>query len=361
MAKSVLYTATDQDKDIRLDTLLAERGCYASRSAAAKAVGEGKVFVNGAVPQKRYAVQPGDTVVYEELEPEGAPELAGEPIPLDVRFEDDDLLVISKQAGLICHPSFNHFEHTLVNALVYRYGHDNLAHVQGDDRPGIVHRLDGDTSGLMLCARDDETGYALQEAIRLKEVDRRYLALVHGVLSMDSGEVDAPIARNHKTGVTMLVSDDPSSREALTTFHVIERFEARRKDDGYTLVECKLFTGRTHQIRVHMRFIRHCIVGDPAYGSHGPVEQLGLNRQFLHSYRLAFTHPVTGERLDFTDYLPDDLQTALDKLKDRSVGVTPYGQEVLDRLAQARIDGGTLEVVEPGMDGSADGAADGDE
>ncbi|MGI6591444.1 MAG: RluA family pseudouridine synthase [Eggerthellaceae bacterium] len=345
MAKSVLYTATDSDAGVRLDALLAERGCYASRSASAKRIEEGRVFVNGDVQPKRYAVKAGDTIVYEEEdEAAGQFSLRGEPIDLDIRYEDDDLLVISKQAGLICHPSFNHFDHTLVNALVYRYGHDHLAHVQGDDRPGIVHRLDGDTSGLMICAKDDAAGFALQEAIRVKEVDRRYLALVHGILAVDSGEVDAPIARNHKTGTTMLVSDAPGSREALTTFRVLERFEARKKDDGYTLVECKLFTGRTHQIRVHMHFIHHCIVGDPAYGSHGPAEQLGVQRQFLHSYRLAFDHPTTGVRLRFTDYLPDDLQTGLDCLSGRSMGTTPYGDEVLRALSEAKAVGGISSI-----------------
>ncbi|MGI6536301.1 MAG: RluA family pseudouridine synthase [Eggerthellaceae bacterium] len=346
MAKSVLYSATAADNGMRLDTLLAERGCYPSRSAAAKAVADGKVFVNGSAEQKKYAVQAGDTIVYEELETEHHVQLYGEPIPLDIRYEDDDLLVISKQAGLICHPSFNHYDNTLVNALIYRYGHEGLAHVQGDDRPGIVHRLDGETSGLMLCAKDDDAGFALQEAIRRKDVDRRYLALVHGILPMDSGEVDAPIARDHKTGVTMLVSDGPGSREALTTFRVVERFEAQRKDDGYTLVECKLFTGRTHQIRVHMRFIHHCIVGDQAYGSHGPSEQLGLSRQFLHSYRLAFDHPRMQQHFDFTDYLPDDLQAALDRLDGRSLGTTPFGAEVLARLEKARAEGGLREISE---------------
>lgn len=347
MARSVLYLAKDDDAGIRLDALLAERGCYASRSAAAKNIEEGRVFVNGDAPLKRYAVKSGDTIVYEEQDDATVQfTLHGEPIDLDIRYEDDDLLVISKQAGLICHPSYNHFDHTLVNALVYRYGHDHLAHVQRDDRPGIVHRLDGDTSGLMMCAKDDEAGFILQEAIRLKEVDRRYLGLVHGIIGVDTGEVAAPIARNHKTGNTMLVSDGPGSREALTTFRVLERFEACGKDDGYTLVECKLFTGRTHQIRVHMHYIHHCIVGDPAYGSHSSALQLGLQRQFLHSYRLAFNHPMTDVRMSFTDYLPDDLQNALARLSDRSIETTPYGIEVLEHLADARAAGGLFSQEE---------------
>lgn len=335
MAKSLLYTATDEVQGLRLDAALAAAGCYATRSAAAKRIEEGKVFVNGTAQPKKYPVNVGDTIVYEEAE-EMRFSLEGEEIPLDIRYEDDYLLVISKQPGLICHPSFNHFDKTLVNALIYRYGHENLAHVQGDDRPGIVHRLDGDTSGLMLCAKDDEVGNQLQEAIRLKNVDRRYIALAHGLIAHDSGEIDAPIARNEKTRVSMQISDRASSREALTTFRVLERFEAGNHDDGYTLVECKLFTGRTHQIRVHMQYIHHCIVGDQTYGSFGPKAQLGLERQFLHSYRLAFMHPVTHEELGFTDYLPDDLQTALNRLQGRSLGKTSVGEEVLSAMEKSR-------------------------
>lgn len=306
MARSLLYSATASDEGERLDAVLAQAGCYPTRSAAAKRIDAGKVFVNGSIQPKKYAVSKDDAIVYEEaLDVEHIP-MEGENIDLDIRYEDDDLLVISKQAGLICHPSFNHADKTLVNALIYRYGHEHLAHVQGDDRPGIVHRLDGDTSGLMLCAKDDAAGDALQEAIRLKTVDRRYIALVHGLVAHDTGEIDAPIARNRKTGVSMQVSNRPSSREALTTFRVLERFGASGKDDGFSLVECKLFTGRTHQIRVHMQYIHHCITGDQTYGAFGPKEQLGLKRQFLHSYRLAFTHPKTEQELCFIDYLPAD-------------------------------------------------------
>lgn len=328
---SFVHIVTPVEDGKRLDALLADAGCYSSRSAAAKQIEEGKVFVNGLVVSKSYKGCLGDTVVYEEVEQKSF-SLAGEPIDLDIRYEDKYLLVISKQAGLICHPSANHLYGTLVNALVYRYGHENLAHVQGDERPGIVHRLDGDTTGLMLCAKDDEVGFALQDAIRLKNVDRRYLALVHGNIAYDSAEVDAPIARDERTGVSMKVADGPGSRDALTSFKVLERFEARRKDEGYTLVECKLFTGRTHQIRVHMKYIHHCIVGDQTYGAYKEAAQLGLERQFLHSYRLRFEHPVTGEEMSFIDAPPEDLLDALSQLKDRSLGRTPYGREVLTEL-----------------------------
>ncbi|MDO4399962.1 MAG: RluA family pseudouridine synthase [Coriobacteriia bacterium] len=335
MARSLLYTVSAQEDGMRIDAALAAAGCYPSRSSAAKHIEDGTVFVNGTVPQKRTIVSAGDTVVYEEHVEDEIVALYGQEIPLDIRYEDDEIIVISKQRGLICHPSHNHADQTLVNALIHRYGHGNLAHVQGEDRPGIVHRLDGDTSGLMICAKDDEAGDAMQFAIRMKNVDRRYIALVHGLIAADTGEIDAPIARNHKTGSTMRVSGDASAREALTSFRVLERFEAGNRDDGYTLVECKLFTGRTHQIRVHMQYIHHCIVGDPLYGSHGPHAQLKLDRQFLHSYRLGFAHPSTGEYFQFTDYLPGDLQAALNRIESRTIGRTAAGEEVIAALKEA--------------------------
>ena len=209
MARSLLYTVSAHEDGMRIDAALAAAGCYPSRSAAAKHSEDGTVFVNGDVPQKRTIVHAGDTVVYEEHVEDEIVALYGQEIPLDIRYEDDEIIVISKQRGLICHPSHNHADQTLVNALIHHYGHGNLAHVQGEDRPGIVHRLDGDTSGLMICAKDDEAGDAMQFAIRMKNVDRRYIALVHGLIAADTGEIDAPIARNHKTGSTMRVTSAP--------------------------------------------------------------------------------------------------------------------------------------------------------
>ena len=248
-------------------------------------------------------------------------------------MRDDDLLVISKQAGLVCHPSVDHYDSTLVNALIFHCGANNLCNVQGeDDRLGIVHRLDQDTTGLMLAAKKDEVGYSLMEDIRNRSVERYYLTLVHGVIVHDTGMVDAPIARSPKERTRMAVRDTGSSRESVTTFRVLERFASSGGDDGYTLLECKLFTGRTHQIRVHMHYIKHACVGDPFYGSGDVSTQLGLERQFLHSYRLGFTHPVTGKEMCFVDNLPKDLQEALDSLRARSQGHTPAGQEVFDLL-----------------------------
>ncbi len=332
MARSVCHVACAADEGRRLDALLADHGLYASRSAAARAVCEGRVLVNGQAVAKKQLVHAGDAVVCELDEEEIATPLVGQPIDLDVRFEDEHLLVLSKQAGLVCHPSVDHADGTLVNALIHHCGAENLCDVQGErDRLGIVHRLDRDTSGLMLAAKDDECGLALMEAIRARAVDRRYLALVHGRIAHDTGMIDAPIARSADERTRMAVRDVPSARDAVTTFRVLERFDAGPHDDGYTLVDCKLFTGRTHQIRVHMQYTRHPVVGDPVYNAHAPRDpqaQLGLDRQFLHSFRLSFTHPATGENLSFVDALPGDLQQVLDALAPRSSGRTEAGEEV---------------------------------
>lgn len=339
MARMLSYSVTALDAGERLDSLLAARACFASRSAAARAIESGNVFVNGANVVKKYAVAAGDVIVYQEEEEVEAGPVTGQPIDLDIRFEDDDLIVLSKQIGLVCHPSVDHADGTLVNALIYHCGADHLCNVQGeDDRLGIVHRLDRDTSGLMLAAKTDAAGYALMEDIRDRAVDRHYLALVHGVIAPDTGMIDAPIARSANERTRMAVRDVPSARDAVTTFRVLERFEPRQHDDGYTLIDCKLFTGRTHQIRVHMQYAKHPLVGDPVYTANGPKDaraQLGLKRQFLHSFRIRFIHPETSEELEFADNLPRDLDEAFRSLGDRSRGMTDAGREVAALLADA--------------------------
>ncbi len=339
MTHLLSHIVSPEDAGQRLDAVLAARGLYSSRSAAARAVEEGAVYVNGASVAKKHAVAAGDTIVYQAQEEPVAGPVTGQPIDLDIRFEDDSLIVLSKQIGLVCHPSVDHDDGTLVNALIYHCGAQNLCNVQGeDDRLGIVHRLDRDTSGLMLAAKTDEAGYALMEDIRDRAVDRRYLALVHGVVAHDTGMIDAPIARSEKERTRMSVRDTPSARDSVTTFRVLERFEHGTKDDGYTLIDCKLFTGRTHQIRVHMEYAKHPLAGDPVYTSRAPKDpaaNLGLTRQFLHSFQLAFTHPETGEDLRFVDALPSDLQEALDALAPRSMGRTVAGGEVFELLKDA--------------------------
>ena len=339
MGAQRLYMTTTADEGMRLDALLGQRGVYASRSAAAKAIGEGRVLVAGKPASKKQAVAAGQAIVYEVDEEAVPTQLTGEDIPLDVRFEDDDLLVISKQVGLVCHPSDDHLDGTLVNALIHHCGAEHLCNVQGElDRLGIVHRLDMDTTGLMLAAKTDAAGEALMKAIQDRVVDRHYLALVHGVIAPDTGMIDAPIARHAKDRTRMAIRDCDSAREAITTFRVLERFEAGPRDNGYSLIDCKLFTGRTHQIRVHLEYTGHPLVGDPLYVANRPKAEtanLGARRQFLHSFRLRFDHPTTLESLEFADNLPRDLADILAALSPRTTETTDAGCEVQALLAAA--------------------------
>lgn len=322
----------------RLDSFLGASTVFPSRSAAVKAVEAGDVLVNGALEtSKKRVLEEGDRIEVGLPEvQDGCAVIVPERIPLDIRYEDDHLLVLSKQRGLVCHPSPGHPSHTLANALVAHCGIEHLGTLQGEDRPGIVHRLDMDTTGLMLAAKDDPTQAGLQEAIRLRSVDRRYIALVHGYIAPDTGLVDAPIARSSRDRLRMAVSEDPSARQSVTTFSVLERFEAGRRDDGYTLIECKLFTGRTHQIRVHMSYIHHPLVGDQLYGRGTPTQNKGLDRQFLHSWSLAFRHPVSDAPMEFVDPPTWELYEVLESLEGTSMGRTPRGNEVLEKLRQHR-------------------------
>ncbi len=320
------------EQGTRLDALLAVLEDVPSRSEAAKLIERGAVLVNDAPATKKRILLVGDRIDYRIL-PKQPLDLIAEPISLDIRFEDQHLIVLSKQPGLVCHPSYGHETGTLVNALIAHCGYANLAQLQGEDRPGIVHRLDRDTSGLMLVAKTDEVGAILQEEIRVKAVDRRYVALVHNYIAPDNGLIDAPIARGGADRQRMVVSDADNAKSSVTTFNVLERFEAGRFDDGYTFIECKLFTGRTHQIRVHLDYIGHPCVGDPLYGQKNrPKAQLGLERQFLHSYRLEFIHPVSGEVMLFLDKLPKDLRESYDAIEGESMSQTVVGKEILPLL-----------------------------
>lgn len=340
MTESFTHIVTADQQGTRLDTLVANLGieAIASRSAVVRLIEGGRILVNDKAASKKQLVVAGD-VLHIEVPPRSGEPAAIEPaynIPLDIRYEDEHIIVLSKQAGLVCHPARGHYDDTLANALVAHCGISNLGVVQGEDRPGIVHRLDRDTSGLMLAAKTDLAAAKLQDDIRLRQVDRRYCTLVHGSFAADNGMVDAPIGRDDRDRTRMAVSIETGSRSSITTFNVLERFEAGRHDDGYNLLECKLYTGRTHQIRVHMSYTRHPVVGDPVYGRAANVKarnrdnalrtELGLDRQFLHSYKLSFTHPITGEAMSFTDTLPWDLVNVLDQIADRSEGLTDYGR-----------------------------------
>jgi 23S rRNA pseudouridine1911/1915/1917 synthase len=229
--------------------------------------------------------------------------------PLTVRYEDDRLLVVAKPAGLVVHPGPGHPTGTLVNALLGRQGSSLSAGGGAADRPGIVHRLDKDTSGLLLVAKDDATHLALARDLAAHRVERRYLALVQGRLPGGTGTVDAPVGRHPRDRKRMGVVAT-GGRQAVTHWRVLETFPAVQ------LVEATLETGRTHQVRVHLASLRHPLVGDRAYGADPTLAtRLGVPRPFLHAWRLAFTHPATGTRIDLTEPLPPDLQTVLDRLR----------------------------------------------
>ncbi len=319
----------------RLDSFLASQDNMPSRSACAKLIESGAVTINSThADSKSEKVCLGDRIQAEVEEPEevGGPLAPNPYIPLYIRFEDEYLIVLSKQAGLVCHPAPGHVDDTLANALVAHCGYGHLGMLQGEERPGIVHRLDRDTSGLMVAAKDDRTQKALQDLIRLRVLDRRYVVLVHGYVAPDDGTIVTGIARSTKDRLRMAVSDDLGAREAITTFKTLERFEAGRRDEGYSLLECHLYTGRTHQIRVHMRHIGHPVVGDPLYGKGSLLQNKGLTRQFLHSWHIRFDHPCTGETIELADRLPDDLLNVLESLQGTSMGLTERGREVCPEL-----------------------------
>jgi 23S rRNA pseudouridine1911/1915/1917 synthase len=330
--EDVTHTVRGDEAGGRIDVLIAENGLLPSRALAQKLIERNCVRVNGQTVTKRYKPRAGDRVTI-EIPPMEDSELIAEDVELDIRFEDESLIVLSKAAGMVVHPAHGHWSGTLVHALL---GHsDDLGTLAGDERPGIVHRLDKDTSGLMIVAKNDDVQRALQSAIQQRLVDRKYVTLVHGRIVPDTGMIDAPIGRHPKEPRKMWVSDAAGARQAVTSFRTLERFEAGGVDDGYTLVECKLQTGRTHQIRVHMAYIKHPVVGDPMYGRRRLREDLGLTRQFLHSYSLAFDHPVTGARVALVEPLPPDLAGALASIADRTDGRTPAGDEVVPLITGA--------------------------
>lgn len=337
MTRMISHVVGSHEAGSRLDSLLASAGIYPSRNAAAKAIADGFVTISGSAVPKSFEPKAGDCVVCDV--PSASPvTLEGEDIPLDIRYEDEHLIVLSKQPYLVCHQSPDHPTGTLANALLHRYGADGLCNVQGmDDRPGIVHRLDGDTSGLMLAARTDEAGRLLMESIAAREVDRRYIALLHGIVAPDTGLVDVPIGRSKADRTLMSAGSSPNSRSAVTELKVLARFRGEGASEGYTLAECKLHTGRTHQIRVHAQYIRHPVVGDRKYNANGPKDgksQLGLDRQFLHSWSLSFDHPMSGEHLSFIDSLPDDLDDALLELLERECEMTEEGEKIWQRIGR---------------------------
>jgi 23S rRNA pseudouridine1911/1915/1917 synthase len=276
----------------RLDVFLAAHA--GSRTAAQRLIDDGLVRVDGVPRPKRYVLSEGETVSVEERAATPAPQVPD--AQFAIAYEDDHLIVVDKPAGVVVHPGQGHDQGTLVQALAGR-----VAGGPDPERPGVVHRLDRDTSGLLVLARDEATHAALQQALRERRLTREYLALVEGRPPARSGTIDAPLGRDRRVR-TRMSSDTDNPRHAVTHFETEQAFE------GATLLRVRLETGRTHQIRAHLLAIGNPVAGDPEYGRAG---RFGLTRQFLHATRLAFEHPVSGETLDLLSPLPEDLAKAL--------------------------------------------------
>ncbi len=297
------WTIDEEQVGQRLDRYLVTHLETLSRSSVQQLISEGAVLVNGKPGKAGYALRIHDDVqVLHTVPTPAVKNVSPQALPLKVVYEDEDLLVVNKEAGMVVHPAPGHTNDTLVNALLARY--PQLQTIGSEDRPGIVHRLDKDTSGLLLVAKNLHTQAALIEQMKRHEIEKRYLALVEGVVALDAGSIDAPIGRDARNRQQMTITAT-DSREAQTHFRVEERFSR------HTLLLLQLETGRTHQIRVHLKAIGHPVVGDPVYGSGHLPRGVSLHRQFLHACQLAFAHPATGKRIELEAPLPEDLQTAL--------------------------------------------------
>lgn len=300
MTEKIQLTVEQIESSIRIDKYLTEHLDY-SRSQIKTWIENSAVSVNNtSIAKSGYKLKNHDQIVIEV--PEEQP-LTAEPesMDLDIIYEDEDVLVVNKPQGMVVHPSAGHPNHTLVNGLMY---HTTLAPEETTLRPGIVHRIDKDTSGLLMVAKNDNARESLMKQLKDKTNTREYLAIVHGNFEQTGGKIDAPLGRSKKDRKKQAVIAD--GRNAVTHFKVLEQF------DGYSYLSLNLETGRTHQIRVHLKYIEHPVAGDPLYG---PKKTLNGKGQFLHAYRLGFKHPRTGEQLEFTVEPPANFLDALNKLK----------------------------------------------
>ena len=273
-----------------------------TRSNMQRLLEDGRAVKGAKVLKANYKLRAGDEIVVTLPEPQPL-DAHPENIPLDIIYEDEDVIVVNKARGMVVHPAAGNYSGTLVNALLYHC--KNLSGINGVIRPGIVHRLDKDTSGIMICAKNDEAHLSLSQQIQAKTARRTYLAVVRGNIKTDSGTIETQIARDKVDRKKMAVVKE-NGREAITDYEVVERF------GKYTLVRCKLRTGRTHQIRVHMEYLGYPLVGDPKYS---PMKTpFAIKGQALHSQTLEFTHPRTGERMQFEAPLPEDMQKIITRL-----------------------------------------------
>ena len=294
-------TAEAEDAGTRADVFLAAK-LGVSRSNMQKLLEDGRVKRGEKIIKANYKVRAGEMFVVDIHEPEPI-EAVPENIPLDIIYEDDDVVVLNKARGMVVHPAPGNYTGTLVNALLYHCS--NLSGINSAIRPGIVHRLDKDTSGIMIVAKNDAAHISLSQQIQSKTAVRTYLAVVRGNIKTDSGTIETQIARDKTDRKKMAVVKE-GGRDAITDYEVLERF------GKYTLVRCKLRTGRTHQIRVHMEYLGYPLVGDPKYS---PMKTpFGIKGQALHSHTLEFTHPRTGERMKFEAPLPEDMHKIITRL-----------------------------------------------
>ncbi|MDD2469360.1 MAG: RluA family pseudouridine synthase [Bacilli bacterium] len=287
--------------DIRIDKYLIEELGF-SRSKIQKLIKDNKVKVNGQEIKNSYLVRVDDEIMVEEIEEEST-SIKPENIPLDILFEDDSIIVVNKPSGMVVHPAAGHHTNTLVNALLYHSLH--LSNMDNDLRPGIIHRIDKDTSGLLVVAKNDEVYITLSQALKDRKVIRRYIALVEGVIPHDKGTIDAPIGRDPFDRKKMAVTDI-NAKDAITHFRVLKRL------NGATLIECQLETGRTHQIRLHMQYIGYPIVNDPVYNNKKTINSFG---QMLHAKLLGFNHPITNEYMEFEVDAPNEFQTIVERYR----------------------------------------------
>ncbi|PED55107.1 RluA family pseudouridine synthase [Bacillus anthracis] len=301
MSEVVQVTVAEEQKSERIDKFVAEINGEWSRSQVQQWIKDDVVTVNGKSIKVNYKVKENDEITVTIPDPEEL-DIQAEDMNLEIYYEDADVLVVNKPRGMVVHPAPGHTSGTLVNGLMHHC--TDLSGINGVMRPGIVHRIDKDTSGLLMVAKNDMAHESLVNQLVAKTVTRRYKAIVHGVIPHDKGTIDAPIARDKKERQSMTV--DENGKHAVTHFQVLERFK------DFTLVECRLETGRTHQIRVHMKYIGYPLAGDPKYG---PKKTLDMNGQALHAGILGFDHPRTGEYIQFEAPIPEVFEDALNILR----------------------------------------------
>lgn len=305
----------DNNEKLRLDSYLSDKFEDMSRSRIQGLIKNGNITVNGKKQKCGYMLSDGDVIEAVMPEPEDI-SIEAEDIPLDIVYEDDDVIVINKPKGMVVHPANGHYSGTMVNALMY-HCKDSLSGINGELRPGIVHRIDKDTTGLIIACKNDAAHNSIAEQLAVHSIDREYIALCYGNIKENNGTVDAPIARSRTDRKLMAVCRDGEGRHAVTHYTVLERFQnGLGSQMPLSLIKCRLETGRTHQIRVHMSHIGHPLAGDDSYGI--KKDSLSGYGQYLHAAVLGFTHPRTGERLRFEAPLPEYFSNTLIRLRNIS-------------------------------------------